>query len=142
MKSISKFSLVLTVIWTLAASALASPADSALAALLKARASLVTLLDTSDAAAQKNLEGEIRTATKEVDDSVKSALADKATPKEAAAKLKEFDGVWKDFKKTRDGEIIPAVKAGKVDAAKALAKGVQAERMGKMKELLAAAGAK
>ena len=142
MKSLSKFSLVLTVISALAATALASPADSALAALLKARASLVTLLDTTDAAAQKTLEGEIRTATKEVDDSVKSALADKATPKDAAAKLKEFDGVWKDFKKTRDGEIVPAVKAGKVDAAKALAKGVQAERMAKMKELLAAAGAK
>lgn len=142
MKSISKFSLVLAVTWTLAASALASPADSALAALLKARASLVTLLDTSDAAAQKSLEAEINSASKEVDDSVKSALADKATAKDSAAKLKEFDAVWKDFKKTRDSEIIPAIKAGKVDAAKALAKGVQAERMGKLKALLAAAGAK
>jgi hypothetical protein len=81
-------------------------------------------------------------ASKLVDESVKSGLADKAAPKDAVAKLKEFDGIWKDFKKTRDGEIIPAVKAGKVDAAKALAKGIQAERMGKLKELLAALGAK
>jgi hypothetical protein len=142
MKSISKFSLVCAVVSMFAATALASPAESALSALLKARASLVTLLDTSDAATQKTLEGEINSASKLVDESVKSGLTDKAAPKDAVAKLKEFDGIWKDFKKTRDGEIIPAVKAGKVDAAKALAKGIQAERMGKMKELLGALGAK
>ena len=43
---------------------------------------------------------------------------------------------------TRDGEIIPFVKAGKKDDAKALAKGVQAERFKKMQELLTALGAK
>ena len=62
--------------------------------------------------------------------------------KEQVAKFKEFQEIWQAFKKTRDTEIIPAVKAGKVDVAKALAKGVQAERLGKMKQLLAELGAK
>jgi hypothetical protein len=73
---------------------------------------------------------------------VKSALADKTTAKEQAAKFKEFKEIWEAFKKTRDTEIIPAIKAGKVDAAKALAKGIQAERLGKMKQLLGELGAK
>jgi hypothetical protein len=72
----------------------------------------------------------------------RAALADKATGADAARKYKELKEVWEAFKKTRDGEIVPAVKAGKVDAAKALAKGIQAERLGKMKELLSALGAK
>lgn len=43
---------------------------------------------------------------------------------------------------TRDTEIIPALKSGKKDAAKALAKGVQAERVKKLNELLGSLGAK
>jgi hypothetical protein len=142
MKSISKLALVFAACSLFATSALASPAESALEALLKARASLVALLDTSDAAAQKTLQSEIVTASSAVDDSVKAALADKTTSPAQAKQYKEFNDVWLAFKKTRDGEIIPAVKAGKVDVAKGLAKGIQAERFGKLKELLAALGAK
>jgi hypothetical protein len=142
MKSLSKVALVFAALTLFTAGALASSADSALQSLLKARTSLVALLDTSDAATQKTLQAEIVAASKSVDESVKAGLTDKATTKEQAAKYKEFDAVWKDFKKTRDGEIIPAISAGKVDAAKALAKGIQAERFAKLKELLAGLGAK
>jgi len=142
MKSLSKFATVFATLSLLAASALASPADSALQALLKARGSLVSLLDTSDRATQSSLQAEIVKASKEVDDSIKAALSDKAAPKEQTSKYKEFKELWEAFKKTRDGEIVPAIKAGKVDEAKALAKGIQAERFGKLKELLGALGAK
>ena len=36
----------------------------------------------------------------------------------------------------------PAIKAGTIDDAKAIAKGIQAEHLGKMKQLLAELGAK
>ncbi|HEY6878880.1 MAG TPA: MCP four helix bundle domain-containing protein [Polyangiales bacterium] len=140
--SIRLSSLVIACILLLASSALASPADDTLKSLLAARQSLVTMLDTTDGAAQSKLQGEIAQHTKSVDAAVAAALADKATSADAAAKFKEFKSIWDAFKKTRDGEIVPAIRAGKVDQAKALAKGVQAERLAKMKDLLAALGAK
>jgi hypothetical protein len=118
--------------------ALAAPAADALSSILAARQSLVTLLDTTDAAKQGALEADIAKASKSVDAAISAGLADKA----AAPKFKELKDLWDAFKKTRDTEIVPSVKAGKVDAAKALAKGVQAERLGKMKEILAGLGAK
>lgn len=142
MKSRSLFALVFVAVSSLAVSALASPADTVLSALLKAREGLVTLLDTTDKAAQAPLQETIKKASKEVDDTVKATLADKATASDQATKFKAFKEIWEAFKKTRDTEIIPAVKAGKVDEAKALAKGIQAERLGKMKALLAELGAK
>jgi hypothetical protein len=142
MNAITKFAAVFAAVSAFSLAALASPADDALSSLMKARQSLITLLDTTDKPAQATLQSEIGKASKEVDDSIKVALADKTTAKDAAAKYKELKEVWEAFKKTRDGEIVPAVKAGKADAAKALAKGIQAERFGKMKELLGALGAK
>ncbi len=50
-----------------------------------------------------------------------------------AARAAEFEPVWRAFKHTRETEIIPAVRAGKVDAAREIALGVQAERMKAMK---------
>lgn len=142
MRSWFRFSFLVTCLLAATSSAFASPADDSLQALLAARQSLVTLLDTSDGAAQAKLEGEIVKHSKAVDAAVASALSSKATSPESAGKFKEFKAVWDAFKKTRDSEILPAVHAGKVDQAKALAKGVQAERVAKMKELLAALGAK
>ena len=49
------------------------------------------------------------------------------------AKAAAFKPTWEDFKKTRETEIIPLVYAGKNADAKAIATGIQAERMGKMK---------
>ncbi len=142
MKSRPLFALIFAAVSLFAAAALASPADSVLSSLLKARESLVTLLDTTDKTTQATLQENIQKATKDVDETLKSALADKATPKEQAATYKEFKAIWEDFKKTRDTEIIPAVKSGKVDTAKSIAKGIQAERLAKMKQLLASLGAK
>lgn len=54
-----------------------------------------------------------------------------------AAKAEAFKPVWEVFKNTREGEIIPALKAGDKAKAKELAAGVQA---GRMKEMKAAMG--
>ncbi|MDB4986863.1 MAG: secreted protein [Myxococcaceae bacterium] len=134
---------VLVVLSILVGVASASASSSEiLKALLDARQGLVTLLDTTDTTAQGKLEADIKKNSKLVDEGLKAALSDKATPTEELPKYKDLLRVWETFKKTRDSEIIPAIKAGKVSDAKALAKGVQAERFAKLKELLGSLGAK
>lgn len=120
----------------------AAHADDVKASLLEARKGVIALLDATDAAAQDTLVAQIVTATAGVDRALSAAQSDAATPAEQKAKFKEFGEVWSAFKKTRDSEIIPAVRAGNKDAAKAVAKGIQAERFKKMNELLAGLGAK
>ena len=142
MKSASTFAIVLALVTAFAASAFASHAEGVMTSMMKARESLLALIESTDKSSQAGLQAEIAKATKEVDSKVKAALEDKATTKDELTKYKEFGEIWQAFKKTRDSEIIPAIKAGKTDAAKALAKGVQAERFGKMKALLTSLGAK
>jgi hypothetical protein len=48
----------------------------------------------------------------------------------------EFEPVWRDFKHTRETGIIPAVREGKIETARKLALGVQAERMKTMQTLM------
>ncbi|MET0341651.1 MAG: hypothetical protein ABW252_11670 [Polyangiales bacterium] len=120
-----------------AGQAFAGPPDDAKASLGKAREALVAMLD-ADAAKYDALTADIAKASKAVDAALAAGTADKAH----ADVYKDLKKTWDEFKKTRDGEIIPALKSGKKDAAKALAKGVQAERFKKLNELLASVGAK
>lgn len=50
-----------------------------------------------------------------------------------AARATEFEPVWNAFKHTRETEIVPAAGAGKVEVARVIALGIQAERMKAMK---------
>lgn len=126
----------------MAASSFANSAtvDEVANALTEARANLLQMLNSSDKAAQEGLKTKIEAASKKVDDALAALSTDKAFAGEKADQLKTFKTNWEDFKKTRETEIIPAILSGKVDAAKALAKGVQAERMQKMKTALVALG--
>lgn len=122
---------------TLAAMALASsvahaaPADDACAALMEARGHLVTMIGSSDRAAQDDLKGKIQAASAKLD-GVLGAMA-KSYNADNEAKAAAFKSVWEAFKATRENEIIPNLYAGKVAEAKAIAGGVQAERMKQMK---------
>ncbi len=109
-------------------------------ALMDARANLVAMLGSANKAEQEALHAKITAASAKVDEAVAAILADKATPADTAAKLTEFNTVWGEFKKTRENEIVPAVYAGKMDDAKALAKGIQAERIKQMKAILTGLG--
>lgn len=107
--------------------ATAGPAEDTCAALMEARGHLVAMLGSSDKAQQEDLKGKIQAASAKVD----SMLGGMAGSD--AAKANAFKPIWEDFKKTRETEIVPAIQAGKVAEAKAIAGGIQAERMGKMK---------
>ncbi|HNQ05551.1 MAG TPA: MCP four helix bundle domain-containing protein [Thiobacillaceae bacterium] len=105
----------------------AAPADDACAALMEARTHLVSMIGSSDKAVNDGLKARIHEASARVDATLSSMSGSDA------AKAAAFKPVWEDFKKTRETEIIPLVYAGKNAEAKAIATGIQAERMGKMK---------
>ncbi len=109
----------------------ATPADVC-TNLGAARTALVTLLDEADATKQTGYVDQIKTATAAVDANL-AAMAGGPD----AAKVTAFKPTWDLFKATRDGEIVPAIKAGDTAKAKGLATGVQA---GRMKEMKAAMG--
>ncbi|MFZ1538316.1 MAG: hypothetical protein WAT23_13145 [Chromatiaceae bacterium] len=109
----------------------ATPADVC-TNLGAARAALVTLLDESDATKQNGYVEQIKSASAALDANL-SAMATGPDAAKAAA----FKPTWEAFKGTREGEIIPAIKAGDTAKAKGLATGVQA---GRMKEMKAAMG--
>ncbi|MBI5331810.1 MAG: hypothetical protein HZB71_14505 [Betaproteobacteria bacterium] len=111
--------------------ALAAPADDACGALMEARGHLVAMIGSGDKAVQDDLKGKIHAASAKLD-GVLAAMA-KSYNADNEGKAAAFKPVWEAFKNTREGEIIPNVYAGKVAEAKAVAGGVQAERMKQMK---------
>lgn len=123
--------LIATLATLSSGTAVAAPADDACAALMEARGNLVTLIGSSDKGAYDGLKTKIHDASARVDATV-AAMA-KSYNAENEAKAAAFKPVWEAFKNTRESEIIPLVYAGKNAEAKAIATGIQAERMGKMK---------
>lgn len=109
----------------------AAPSDDACASLMEARGHLVAMIGSTDKAKNDDLKGKIQAASGKVDANV-AAMA-KSYNAGDEAKAATFKPVWEAFKSTREGEIIPLVYAGKNADAKAIATGIQAERMGKMK---------
>jgi hypothetical protein len=105
----------------------ASKAD-ALTAMKTAREKLVALIDTKEKATQDALIKEIQEATAKADAQLAGLDSD--------PKAKEAKGVWEEFKKTRETEIIPSVQKGDIAKAKEIAAGVQRERFKKITELL------
>lgn len=109
----------------------AAPADDACAALMEARGHLVAMIGTTDRATQDDLKAKVHAASAKLD-SVLAAMG-KSYNAENEAKAAAFKPVWEAFKTTRETEIIPAVYAGRNADAKAIASGIQAERMKQMK---------
>jgi hypothetical protein len=126
----------------LAQGVFAAPVDDFQTALMSARQHLVDMIGAPNAAAQDQHHAALTQASEQADAAIAAALGDPATSKEQKAKWETLQKTWEDFKKTREGEIVPKVRAGEVDAAKAIAQGVQAERLATMKSLLGELGAK
>jgi hypothetical protein len=105
----------------------ATPAD-ACADLAAARTELVAMIGATDPGALDDYKSKVHAASDRLDADLESMASGPD-----AAKAAEFKPVWEAFKKTRETEIIPAVYAGKNADAKAIATGIQAERMKKMK---------
>ena len=106
----------------------AATPESDCANLAEARSELVAMVAETDPAKLDDLKDKVHAASDKLDTDL-TAMASGPD----AARAAEFQPVWEAFKNTRETEIIPAVYAGKNDDAKAIATGIQAERMAQMK---------
>jgi len=128
-----KRSMTLLLFSLLSSAGLANAAtpESACANLAEARTELVGMVAETNPAKLDDLKAKVHAASDKLDADL-AAMASGAD----AAKAAEFQPVWEAFKKTRETEIIPDVYAGKNNDAKAIATGIQAERMAKMKAIM------
>jgi len=128
-----KRSMTLLLFSLLSSAGLANAAtpESACANLAEARTELVSMVAETNPAKLDDLKAKVHAASDKLDADL-AAMASGAD----AAKAAEFQPVWEAFKKTRETEIIPDVYAGKNTDAKAIATGIQAERMAKMKAIM------
>lgn len=113
----------------------AATADDACAALMEARGHLVAMIGSTDRATHDDLKGKVHAASSKLD-GILTAMG-KSYNAGDEAKAAAFKPVWEAFKNTRENEIIPAVYAGKNADAKAIAGGIQAERMKQMRGAMA-----
>ncbi|MCP4408132.1 MAG: hypothetical protein GY807_10305 [Gammaproteobacteria bacterium] len=107
-------------------------------ALKDARSHLVSMVGSTDKAEQKSLKTKVDAATTELEAAIKAMLGD--ANKGDDAQLTTFQETWAAFKNTRETEIVPAVYAGDSAKAKAIATGIQAERMSVMNGVVSTLG--
>ena len=104
--------------------------------LQTARENLVAMLDAVDKAAQEDLKKKVDEASTALETALDAMIGNATTSEDNKGKLNQFKETWTAFKETREKELVPAIYAGKKEDAKALATGVQAERMTTMKDLI------
>ena len=117
--------------------ALAAPADFAdlRAKLSAARESLVTMLVNKDKRGADH-----QKVVKDTADAVSASLAKLKAPPGKVAQFKELVENWNAFKATREKELVPAILAGKDAEAKAIATGIQKERITRCQQLVGELG--
>ena len=120
--------LILAALLSSASLVNAATPESACASLAEARTQLVGMIAETDADKLEDFKAKVHAASDKLDADLSAMAAGPDADKVAA-----FQPVWEAFKNTRETEIIPAVYAGKNADAKAIATGVQAERMNQMK---------
>jgi hypothetical protein len=103
----------------------------ALSILMEARHALLAMIDATDSATRDALNAQVQTASRHLDELLVQL---KGADARGAAR---FNVVWKQFKKTRQRQVIPAILSGHVDVARNIACGIQAERIAQMKDILA-----
>jgi hypothetical protein len=106
----------------------ASPAECE-AKIGEARTALLDLLGgKNDPDQQKKV--------KDTADAVDPCIDGLKAPPGKDAQLNELKIVWREFKTTRETQLVPAILAGKTDEAKNLATGIQQERLNKINSLV------
>ncbi|MBI5599082.1 MAG: MCP four helix bundle domain-containing protein [Deltaproteobacteria bacterium] len=94
-----------------------------------ARRAMLLMISETDRARLTSDHEAVKEATRRVDAEIGEMLDEHAGfDKEAVRAVQEIRAVWEEFKKTRDGEIIPAVYEGDIRRGRTLVAGVQEER--------------
>ncbi len=90
---------------------------------------LVTMVLDKSGARTLELMPQLSEITESIDDKIAEMLKDgSAVQEEIRFAVLEIKEIWDAFRKTRDEEIIPALKAGRFDEARSVASGIQEER--------------
>jgi len=100
------------------------------------RAVLVAMMAETDKEKQKAAHETIKKLTMGIDDKFKTILADNKFPQDMIDDVNGIKKVWEEFRDTRDSQLIPFIYEGKIQDAKALALGIQAERYKKFTGLI------
>lgn len=107
------------------------------------RTALLTMMSMSDKEAKELWHQSVKESTDQIERIRLGLLARNKDESEVLHKLEELNTVWADFKQTRDTQLIPLIYEGKIEEAKKIALGIQADRYKKMRsvafELVAAA---
>ncbi|MBI3755134.1 MAG: methyl-accepting chemotaxis protein [Deltaproteobacteria bacterium] len=101
------------------------------------RAQLVAMTGETEKDKKDKYHAKIQELSKEIDDVFARWFQEavKVKGEKMNAILKELQTTWNDFRATRDAQIIPFIYDGKIQEAKTLALGIQAERYKKMTSL-------
>ncbi|MDR7505836.1 MAG: methyl-accepting chemotaxis protein [Armatimonadota bacterium] len=91
------------------------------------RALLLGMMATKDRDAQQRLHGQIKDLTRAIDERL-DRLQKAGLGGALEARVANVQRVWQEFRDTRDTQLIPAILAGRLEEARALATGIQAER--------------
>lgn len=107
------------------------------------RTALLTMMSMSDKEAKESWHHSVKESTDQIEKIRQGLLARNKDESDILHKLEELNTVWTDFKQTRDTQLIPLIYEGKIEDAKKIALGIQADRYKKMRsialELVAAA---
>lgn len=95
------------------------------------RIALMNMMNESEKSKQDSQYKVIKDLTGEIDTRFNNLLKNTAMKEDMIVIIKEVNNIWIAFKDTRDGELIPAIYAGRQKEAKALAMGIQRERYNK-----------
>lgn len=93
-----------------------------------ARAQLLTMMGSKDKHIQEESHEKIKSLTKYIEVTFNEFLSSKTLDETIKVKLKSVYDVWVAFRDTRDNELIPLILAGRLDEARAIGLGIQAER--------------
>jgi len=101
----------------------------------RVRAALLTMFEVSTQSEREIWRQDVKDRSKLIAETLHRILVRNRNNTHLTAGPKEYQAIWAEFEKTRDAELIPLINEGKMEQAKALILGVQAERYRRMREI-------
>ncbi|MBI3919186.1 MAG: methyl-accepting chemotaxis protein, partial [Betaproteobacteria bacterium] len=99
------------------------------------RANIVTMMLVTGRADREALHNDTNKRSKEVDETVQQLLTHNKDNARHYSMLEEFSAIRKDYRETRDAQVVPLIYADKTDEAKTLVVGIQSGRNEKMRAI-------
>jgi len=99
------------------------------------RAALLSMMTTTVGVDREAWHQDVKQRTTDIVDTTERLIERNRDNPRLKERLEEFESLWQAFVKTRDGEIIPLIYAGKTDQAWTIASGIQEERYRTMRAM-------